>query len=486
MKIAVGLFYLECNSWNPDVTTRDKFVFAEGDDVLRYLHLSELFACENIKAVPTIMASALPAGDMDEDDFWFFTNRILDALRRENGGVDGAFFHLHGALEVKGVGSGDLRLVQEVRKVLGAGVPIAVTLDAHANNAVELADCVCMMRGYHTIPHADQVAAERDAARSLIRFIREKQRIRPALVALPVIVAGEKGLSAREPLQGLFDRCAELERMPEVESASVFMGNPWGDCPNGHMSVVVVPSREEHTTFAREKAFELAKMAFDRRTDFDFETPILEPKAVLDAALAFGKRPVFITDSGDNTTGGATGEGTVMLRAALEHDLGDKKVLVTTVYDPGAFAAVAGLAIGEKVALRVGTGREAISRPVEVSGVVKAKGDLLGYLNTAAEKCGSCATLSVSPNVDLALTNAPGSFITEGHFTAAGLAIADYDVIVLKMGYLFAQLRPLAATYFLALTDGATTQFLENLDFKRIARPMYPLDKDVEFAVPES
>ncbi|MCC8180595.1 MAG: M81 family metallopeptidase, partial [Planctomycetes bacterium] len=61
MKIAVGLFYLECNTNNPDLVGKDSFIFAEGEASLPYLHAVELLRKEGCDIVPTIMASALPA-----------------------------------------------------------------------------------------------------------------------------------------------------------------------------------------------------------------------------------------------------------------------------------------------------------------------------------------------------------------------------------------------------------------------------------------
>ncbi len=481
MKIAVGLFYLECNTQNPDLVTRDKFIFAEGEAILPYLHATELLRREACDIVPTIMASALPAGRMKEEDYWYFANKILDVLKREHD-LDGVWLHLHGALEVENVGSGDLRLVKEIRRVVGPGVPISLTLDAHANNDAELADYTCCLRGYRTIPHSDQPEAEQDAVCVLLDVIRNRQAIRPALVTLPLIVSGEKGLSAKEPLRDLFAMAADLERRPEFASASVFMGNPWCDCPNSHLSVVVVPSREEYMEMTERECRTLAEAVFARRADFAFEVPILPPSEVLDAAVACDRRPVFISDSGDNTTGGATGEGTEMLRAVLEHTgLRGRKVLITPIFDAAAYAAVAGAAVGEQVEFTIGTGREPISRPVTIGGTIKAKGDLLGYLNVDSERSGGCITVTVNDNLDLALSSVPGSFITGGHFTAAGLRIDDYNIIVLKQGYLFAQLRPFAGASFLALTRGATYQFIEEIPFKRVVRPLYPFDPDVQF-----
>ena len=83
MKIAVGLFYLECNTFNPDLVGREQFIFAEGQQVLPYLHVCDIFQEEGFELVPTIMASTLPAGRLKEDDFWFFANKILNTVRAD-------------------------------------------------------------------------------------------------------------------------------------------------------------------------------------------------------------------------------------------------------------------------------------------------------------------------------------------------------------------------------------------------------------------
>ena len=51
----------------------------------------------------------------------------------------------------------------------------------------------------------------------------------------------------------------------------------------------------------------------------------------------------------------------------------------------------------------------------------------------------------------------------------------DYQVIVVKQGYLFPQLRGLAKLSILALTPGATHQIIENLEYRKIVPPVYPL-----------
>jgi microcystin degradation protein MlrC len=51
--------------------------------------------------------------------------------------------------------------------------------------------------------------------------------------------------------------------------------------------------------------------------------------------------------------------------------------------------------------------------------------------------------------------------------------------VVVKIGYLEPELYAMRADWILALTPGGVDQNLERLPYKRIQRPMFPLDKDL-------
>ena len=61
-------------------------------------------------------------------------------------------------------------------------------------------------------------------------------------------------------------------------------------------------------------------------------------------------------------------------------------------------------------------------------------------------------------------------------FEAVGLNWGDYDVVVVKQGYLFPELKEAAAFSVMSLTLGTTPQDTKIIPFKRILRPMYPID----------
>ena len=68
----------------------------------------------------------------------------------------------------------------------------------------------------------------------------------------------------------------------------------------------------------------------------------------------------------------------------------------------------------------------------------------------------------------------------EKDFTQLGLNPRKADILVVKIGYLVPELYDMRGDWIMALTPGGVDQDLERLGYKRIQRPMFPLDKDME------
>ena len=97
-------------------------------------------------------------------------------------------------------------------------------------------------------------------------------------------------------------------------------------------------------------------------------------------ALAFEGKPVFITDSGDNVTSGATGWNTFVLRQVLAVKELNKRFLFATICDPAAYEMLAKLPDGTETNLKLGVGYDEYSAPVTLEVVVKSKGELRGFM----------------------------------------------------------------------------------------------------------
>src|SRR5262249_29707779 len=92
----------------------------------------------DIEAVPLYWATALPGGPTTPEAYALVKDKTLKLLR-ENSPFDGVVVVNHGALEVEGLPrDADTDFVTAIRDLVGADVPIAVSLDLHGDMTPEL------------------------------------------------------------------------------------------------------------------------------------------------------------------------------------------------------------------------------------------------------------------------------------------------------------------------------------------------------------
>lgn len=475
MKIAEGLFYHEANSFNPGLVEKDDFVYEEGPQVLNRMFATEVFKAAGAEIIPLIYVNTLPNGLCSKDAYDFYSARMLELLA-ENRDVDGVMLHLHGSLEVAGLGSGEYDLVRRIRALLGDDVIIGLALDAHANNHPELAGLVNVIRSYRTVPHTDQDVTEQVVARHMVDCIRNNKKTVPQYVRLPFAIHPEKATGATWPLNEIFAALEEVEMRKEVSVASLAIGMVWCDCETMASNIIVTPTEGCYAQECRKIAGELADYVYGLRDRFEFEQVAMDPHEGVRFSVRYPETPVYLSDSGDNTTGGAVGDHTIILREYLKlADTNGRKVLVTSVWDEQAVAECLKHREGEQITVSVGRDYDENTKAVELTGTIRRIGRLLGYMGCEQDAVGTTVTISVG-NVDVMITDRPGSMISVRHFTeGAGLDLDEYQVVAVKQGYLFAELRELAKLAILALTPGATHQIIEHLEYHRVIPPVYPL-----------
>lgn len=475
MKIAEGMFYHEANSFNPSMVKREDFVYEEGERVIERMFASEIFQREGAEIVPLVYVNTLPNGICSKDAYEFYSNRILEILEA-NKDVDGIMLHLHGSMEVEEIGSGEFDLIKRIRAVVGKEVIIGLALDAHANNHPMLASMVNVIRNYRTVPHTDQDVTEKTVACHMVECIKHNRHTIPQYVRLPFAIHPEKATGATWPLNEIFKRLGELEERKEVAVATLGIGMVWCDCQTMASNVVVTPSEDCHTEKCRKIAQELGDYIYAHRNHFEFEQVAMEPHEAVRFSVQYPESPVYLSDSGDNTTGGAVGDHTIILREYLNlRNFHGRKVLVTSIWCEAAVKECLKHQEGDKITITVGNDYDENTKAIVVTGILKKKGKLFGYMGCEKDVVGEAITIETT-HVDFVIIDRPGSFISVGHFTeGAGLDINEYHVIVVKQGYLFAELRELAKLAILALTPGATHQILERMEYHKIIPPVFPL-----------
>lgn len=137
-----------------------------------------------------------------------------------------------------------------------------------------------------------------------------------------------------------------------------------------------------------------------------------------------------------------------------------------------------GHAIGDNVSFSLGTAIDEESQPVHIDGEIITKGDLNTYY-AYPHKIGDTVTVKIDgTEIYVVVANHLTAFREIQQFETAGLNYKDYDIIVVKQGYLYTEELELAGRDIMALTPGITFQNVEKLEFKNLIRPMYPHDKE--------
>ena len=165
MKIAAAGFQHETNRFSPIPTTYEDFVredgwpgLTEGKAVIDVFLDANIpiggylqYAAEmNVEAVPVLWASAEPAGLIEDEAFDAVSQKIIDGIVAELP-LDGIYLDLHGAMVTVSHEDGEGEFLRRLRKRVGFDIPIAVSLDLHANITPEMVELSDVITIYQTI-----------------------------------------------------------------------------------------------------------------------------------------------------------------------------------------------------------------------------------------------------------------------------------------------------------------------------------------------
>ena len=479
MKVFVGLFNAECNANMPVKSDLSTFDLAFGDQAVEKLYIKEIFDQAGAEILSAVYANAGATGIVEKDTFEAIENSFLTAIRKHLHELDGIYLHLHGASYVEEIGSGDHHLLKAIRALTGPYLPIAVSCDPHGNLTREYVEAIQILRSFRQSPHTDSVDTYRKVSGMLCQFIQNRQSIHAVYRKLPLILGGEQSVSADEPVLSINRYLDELEQDPRILSASWHVGYLRHDCPEAGCGIVVVPQTEADQAYAETIADQLAEYVWQRRHEFHYTGLTAEPEAALRMTLDFEGKPAVITDSGDNMTSGAAGWNTSILRQCLALPDLKKTFLFAPIVDPQAFARLKEQAVGQTAAIELGTGRDALSKSVSLNVTLRQFNQICKFTNGVYEReMTECALVHIEGTpVDVLISNLSYAVINKHQLEHLGLDWRQYDVTVLKQGYIFPDFKAEAQFYVMSLTGGATPQDTKHIPFKLIQRPMYPIDE---------
>ena len=464
----------ESNTFSTLLTKESDFNVLRGADVLKDQLWAEVFKKEDVELIPTLHAYGWPGGVVERSAYENFRNEILDGIKNA-GKLDGIYMDMHGALHVDGYEDAQASLINEIRKLAGKNVLISGSFDLHGNPSPDFVKNIDLMTAYRTAPHRDGNETRARAAQLLADAMKFGWKPHLEYVVIPILVPGEKSITEVEPLHSVYAQIPEITKINGLIDASVFAGYCWADLPRSAMRVFVVAKDKKYAAVAKSEASRLAQQIWNSREEMVLDVPSGPVDKMIEKSEEYSGKTVFISDSGDNTTAGAPGDNTQVLDALLRHK--SKNALMAGIVDPDALDKCIDAGIGNKIRLTLG-GRvdNVFGKPLEINAkVLFISPDSLMNANRGA-------AVIETDGVKTVILKTRRSFVEIRDFEEVGLKPLDFKIVVVKLGYLFPELRDIAPVHLIALTSGFCNLDIATLPFKNIHRPSFPVDRDMEWS----
>lgn len=430
-----------------------------------------------IEAVPLLAARAVPGGVIDAASADWLCRTLFERLDAA-GRLDGLLVAPHGAAVAENAPDFDGHWLSELRRRVGAEVPVVCTIDPHANLSPRMVEACDATIAYRTNPHLDQRDRGREAAALIARTLRGEVRPVQAASFPPVAINIERQFTAEPPCADLAAAVEEVRRRPGVLGASLVLGFPYADVPEMGSSFVVVTDGDRR--LAQSLADELAGRLVRDRQKFAGHFVSVE-QAIAEGRAATG--PVCLLDTGDNVGGGSPGDGT-LLPAALLKEQGWKSF--AKLFDPDSAAKATAAGVGATVELTVGGKTDALHGPP-----IAGKWEVLRlhdgqwretqvrHGGASGGAMGPCAVVRSSPGgaLTLLLTSRRTPPFSLQPLLSSGVNPWEFNVLVAKGVHApVAAYREVCRHFVRVNTPGSTDADMRRLPFARRRRPMFPFE----------
>lgn len=480
--IAGGIMH-ETHTFSAEPTPIEAWTVARGAECEQYAGSNHslggvIDACRElgVELSHTFFAQATASGPVTRALFDELVGELLAGIR-DNLPADGIVLTLHGAMVAEDFLEAEVEIVRRVRELVGPDLPLAVTLDLHANIGPKLVEQATLIVGYDTYPHVDLNARAAEATRLLVRTIEGEITPVMALVKPPLLPVPQAMFTSAHPFKTILDRAFELENAGEALTISVAGAFAYADSPAAGMSIIAVTDGDRAKAEAIAK--ELADLAWSLRDDMLIvNTP---PDRAVAEAIAHPDGPVILVDVGDNIGGGTPGDGTVLLTELLRQGATGAVMIIA---DPDAVRAAFAAGVNGIVETAVGGKVDRLhGDPVSIKGRVKLLSD--GYwVHEGPENAGVPAQPGLTAVVEVggvtlvlnSVKIAPGDL---QQLKSVGIDPARQKIIVVKAavrwrgGY-----APITKHAIHVNTPGLGSVDLGSFTFHHIHRPIWPLDDD--------
>ena len=424
-----------------------------------------------------LSVTAGPGGPVQKNAFDWLCDPIVG--RAADGDFDGILLALHGAMVPEFCEDGEGELLRRIRKVVGPSLPVAITLDPHANVSQQMCELAQIIVSFKTYPHVDMQEIGEQAANILHRSMSGD--INPCTVAarVPMLEEVNGGRTDAGAMIARLDAARTYEARNDVYAVSINAGFASADIEEVGPSVLVTGSGDmaEHLSFAQGIADDI----WNKRND------VMNVYYSVDDAASYAKvysnatGPLIIADYADNPGAGAYGDSTALLKALLEVDLQD--ACFGPLVDCASVEQLKCHAIGATVYVQLGgkTDPQFGGGPLECNcellslwdGQFVGDGPMVGGLSASF---GSTAVIRIK-GIRVLVTTLARQMLDQQQFKAFGIEPENERVVAIKsMQHFRAAFEPMAGDVIVCDSGALCSPRYDRLKYNNVRRPIFPLD----------
>lgn len=492
-RIAVGGFQHETNTFAPVKADFAAFErsggwpgLARGEAMLGAVdgvHIPVTGALSTLRdsgadIVPLCWSAATPSAHVTEDAFERISAMLLDDLRAAalDGPLDGLYLDLHGAMVCEHLQDGEGELLRRIRAQMGEALPIAVSLDLHANLTDAMVRHADVLDIYRTYPHIDMGETGGRAARHLLQMVASGGKWAKAFRRTDFLVPLNFGCTDIDPPRTLYGKTLPklLASDRGLNALALAMGFPLSDIAEAGPGLIAYGN---DTAAANRAADALIDAVNEREESFGSRiwSPVEAIHRAKESLATPGTGPVVLADTQDNPGGGGPGDTTGLLRALLQEGAGAVPggAAIGVFNDPESAAKVHRYPVGATVELDLGgklfPGDTPISAPFEV--VSLGNGEFTGtgpMWGGARYEMGAYARLRRN-GVDIVVASKPEQAGDQSMFRHVGIEPSSVGILGLKSSVHFrADFAPLAREVLTVAAPGPVYADPASLDFRNI------------------
>lgn len=501
-RVAIAGFHLEANAFSPPSTMADFTAqcWEEGQTISTLArqtsHLpieipgfyQRMDAIGSWTPVPLVVTGAPPGGPAEQVVWQTFMDKVAAGLRRA-GHLDGVYVANHGASSAIGIDDTEAELMRMIRSIVGPDTPIVVTYDLHCNVSFETVREVDALISYRTNPHVDQRERAAEAA-DLLHEAMAGQRLVSAYIRLPITPPSVTLLTAHGPYADAVQKAQSMIQTRQegpIAAVSVCAGFVFSDLPKCGITITV--TTRDDPDAARDCALTLAESIWADRKRYIPQT--ISVSSAVEVAQS-SIQPVLLADVADNPGGGGGGNTIWLLEAFDKAKV--PGVVLGVLIDPSL--AQQAHTLGEGAEFLATFNRE----PNEFAHRYEAQARIIrlsdgngvgrrGIMRGRQFSMGPCALLEL---VDSGLQVLVGSLRRQlaepAMLEMHGIDIAKVQVLIVKSrGHYRAGFDEFFTPAQIHDVDskGLTTPNLSQVGFKRLPRPVWPIDQETSWHAPQ-